>query len=180
MSRIGKKPVIIPEGVEVTIEGGKVKVKGPLGELERVFNKDILIKKEENTISFLPQKKGAQTNALWGTYASLVNGMVEGVSKGFSRKLIIEGIGYRVQLEGRTLVLNLGFSHPVRMGMPEGIDIKVEKNKMEVSGIDKQLVGETAAVIRALKKPEPYKGKGIRYEGEVIRRKAGKKASGSA
>jgi len=180
MSRIGKKPIIIPEGVDVTIEGGKVKVKGPLGELERVFDTSIFIEKVENTVKLTPKRKGVKTNALWGTYASLVNGMVEGVSKGFSKSLIIEGIGYRAQLEGKTLVLNLGFSHQIRMEAPEGINIKVEKNKMAVSGIDKQLVGETAAKIRALKKPEPYKGKGIRYENEIIRRKAGKKTVGAA
>lgn len=179
MSRIGKKPIIIPEGVDVKIEGGKVLVKGPLGELERVFGNVILIEKEGNVVKLTPQKMGVRYNALWGTYASLVNGMIEGVSKGFSKKLVIEGIGYKAQVEGEVLVLNLGFSHPVKMNIPQGVDIKVEKNKMEVSGIDKQLIGEIAATIRAFKKPEPYKGKGIRYEDEVIIRKAGKKAVGS-
>lgn len=178
MSRIGKKPIIIPGGVEVKIEGGKVFVKGPLGELERVFDKVILIKKEDDVIKLTLQKKSVKANALWGTYASLISGMVEGVSRGFSKKLIVEGIGYKAQIEGRVLVLSLGFSHPIKVSIPEGVDIKVDKNKIEVSGIDKQLVGETAATIRASKKPEPYKGKGIRYENEVIRRKAGKKAVG--
>ncbi len=180
MSRIGKKPIIIPAGVDVKVEGNKFSAKGPLGVLERVFDKSISIKKEDNIVVLTPQKKGVETNALWGTYASLVKSMVEGVSKGFSKTLVVEGIGFRAQLEGKTLVMNLGFSHQIKMPAPEGIDIKVEKNKIEVSGIDKQLVGQTAATIRAYKKPEPYKGKGIRYENEIIRRKAGKKAVGSA
>lgn len=180
MSRIGKKPILIPNNVEVDINGGKVKVRGPLGELERVFDDSISIKKDEDVIKLEPTKKGVSVNALWGTYASLISNMVEGVSKGFSKKLVIEGIGYKAQLEGKILVLNLGFSHPIKIPVPEGIEIKAEKNKIEISGTDKQLVGETAATIRALKKPEPYKGKGIRYEDEIIRRKAGKKVVGSA
>lgn len=179
MSRIGRQPIKIPEGVEVKIEGGTVRVKGPKGELVRVFNDLIDIKKEEDFIKLTPFKKNTRVFAMWGTCASHIKNMIEGVVSGFSKNLAVEGIGYKVQVEGKNLVLNLGFSHPVKMSVPEDVDVKVEKNKIQVSGIDKEKVGEMAAKIRALKKPEPYKGKGIRYENEIVRRKAGKKAVGT-
>lgn len=182
MSRIGKKPIMVPDGVEIKIENGKVGVKGPKGELVRFFKPDISVKLEGRTLVLKPVKPDTDKGirALWGTYASHIINMIEGVIKGFSKSLVIEGVGFRAQLDGRDLVLNLGFSHPVRKSIPPGIEIRVEKNKILVSGNDKELVGQTAAEIRALKKPEPYKGKGIRYEDEVVRRKAGKKSVSSA
>ncbi len=180
MSRLGKKPIVIPEGVEVNIENSLVETKGPKGELKRQFKPLIEIERKENTIELKPKVEEGESLALWGTYASHINNMIVGVSEGFKKSLLVEGVGFKVQLNGKTLVMHLGFSHPVEMEMPEGIDIEVEKNKINISGADKELVGETAAKIRAKKKPEPYKGKGIRYENEVVRRKAGKKAVGTA
>ncbi|MCF7835764.1 MAG: 50S ribosomal protein L6 [Candidatus Marinimicrobia bacterium] len=180
MSRLGKKPIEIPEKVEVSVKDNVVTVKGPLGELELIYSDLIDIKIDDKLIQIKPSKTKGGALALWGTYSSLVRNMIEGVTNGFTKKLIVEGIGFRSEVKGDKLVLNLGFSHPVEMDIPEGIEIKAEKNKLEVFGRDKVLVGQTAASIRALKKPEPYKGKGIRYENEVIRRKAGKKAASSA
>ncbi|MDD5033020.1 MAG: 50S ribosomal protein L6 [Candidatus Pacebacteria bacterium] len=180
MSRLGKKPILIPDNVEVRIEKGEVFVKGPLGEIQRKFGNAISMKIEDKSVMLEPVKLNSSTNALWGTYASHVKNMIDGVSKGFSKELIIEGIGYRVQAEGTGLVFNIGFSHPVKMEIPKGISVKLEKNKMLISGIDKEIVGQTAATIRALKKPEPYKGKGIRYIDEVVRRKSGKKTGTTA
>lgn len=177
MSRLGKKPIMIPEKVEVKKEDGLFSVKGPLGETKRSFKNDIGIEIKDGSIFLMPRKKTKETSALWGTYFSHIKNMIEGVTNGFEKKLIIEGIGYRVQLDGAKLLLNLGLSHPVKVDIPEGIKIKVEKNIISVSGIDKEKVGQFSAEIRALKKPEPYKGKGIRYEKEVIRRKSGKKAA---
>ncbi len=177
MSRIGKKPISIPNGVEVKIENGEVFVKGPLGEIKRSFEGDIEIKLKENSVILNPKRNSGALVALWGTYASHIGNMVEGVAKGFEKKLIMEGVGFKVQMEGDKLVLNLGFSHPVKLDIPEGLKVSVEKNIISISGIDKERVGQFAAQVRALKKPEPYKGKGIRYENEVVRRKAGKKAA---
>jgi len=176
MSRLGKKPIEIPENVEVKIEDNVVNIKGPLGEIKREFKDLINIKIENGFIKVSPGKTKGSALALWGTYSSIVRSMIEGVMKGFTKKLIIEGIGFKSEVKGDKLVLNLGFSHPVEMFIPEGVNVKAEKNKIEVSGINKELVGQVSANIRALKKPEPYKGKGIRYDGEIIRRKAGKKA----
>lgn len=177
MSRLGKKPIIIPEKVEVKKEDGLFRVKGPLGETKKFFKNDIKIEIRDGSIFLTPVKKTKETSALWGTYFSHIKNMIEGVINGFEKKLIIEGIGYKAQLDGAKLSLNLGLSHPVKADIPEGIKIKVEKNIISVSGIDKEKVGQFSAEIRALKKPEPYKGKGIRYEKEVIRRKSGKKAA---
>lgn len=179
MSRLGKRPIEIPSGVEVKIDGSKFFVKGSKGELERVFANVIAIEMEGNSIKTSPKNDDSQTLALWGTTASHIMNMMEGVTNGFSKVLLVEGVGFKVQLEGDGLILHLGFSHPIRMTVPKNIKIEVEKNKITVSGVDKELVGQTSAKIRAYKKPEPYKGKGIRYEGEVTRRKAGKKAVGS-
>ncbi len=176
MSRIGKKPISMPEGVTANIAGNVFSVKGPKGELKRVLHLDLGVEIKDKEIVVVLVKKTKKSPALWGLFRSLIANMVEGVAKGFEKKLEFEGIGYRVVLEGDTLVLQLGFSHPVRFKAPAGIQLFVEKNVIRISGIDKELVGETAACIRALKPPEPYKGKGIRYQGEVIRRKAGKKA----
>lgn len=180
MSRIGKKPILIPDGVKVTATGNLVTVKGPKGELRREVHPDIQVVAGEKEIGVLPQRKSRKAGALWGLFRTLIANMVEGVTQGYEKKLEFEGIGFRASLEGNTLVMQLGFSHPVRFEPPQGIAFKIEKNVITVSGIDKELVGRVAAEIRSLKPPEPYKGKGIRYQGEVIRRKAGKKAVASA
>ena len=177
MSRIGKKSVEIPNGTTVSVLNNVVKVKGPLGELTRAFRPIIGIAVEGNQIVFTPKKTGVEVSAMWGTAASHVSNMVDGVNKAFEKKLILEGIGFKSEVKGKKLVFSLGFSHPVEMAIPEGLKVTAEKNLITVSGIDKELVGQFAAEIRDLKKAEPYKGKGMRYEKEVIRRKEGKKAA---
>jgi len=176
MSRIGKKPIKIPEGVEVKIEGDLIVVKGPKGELKNQIRPEIKIEAKDRQIEFKPKIFNKGMPALWGTYRSLIFNMMEGVTKGFEKIMEIEGVGYRAILEGKDLVLNLGYSHPLKIKAPQGIEFKVEKNIITISGIDKQSVGQVAAEIRSQRKPEPYKGKGIKYRGEIIRRKAGKKA----
>lgn len=180
MSRIGKKTIVVPEGVTVTVADYSVTVKGPKGSMTQGVHPDIAVQVEEGLIRISPKKNTKRTPALWGLTRTLVANMVEGVTRGFRRDLEFEGIGFRVNSEGGNLHLQLGFSHPVKFPAPQGIIFSVEKNVIGVSGIDKHLVGETAARVRSLKPPEPYKGKGIRYRGEVIRRKAGKKAVASA
>ena len=179
MSRIGKKPIPIPPGVSVSVKDSLVFVRGPKGELSRTLHPDIGMEIADGYLNIVPKRETKQVPALWGLFRSLVANMVEGVMHGFEKKLEFEGIGFRAVLEGDTLVMQLGFSHPVRVRAPTGIALKVEKNVITVSGINKELVGEIAAAIRNLKPPEPYKGKGIHYWGEVIRRKAGKKAIAS-
>jgi len=183
MSRIGKKSVSIPDGVEVTVappSGGNqiVTVKGPKGELNFSFKDffDFKIKDKEVNIELKP--KYNKFNAIWGTTRSILSNMIEGVTKGFEKKLELQGTGYRVNLQGKKLVMALGYSHPVEFEAPEGIEFQVDKNIITVTGIDKQQVGEVAAVIRSKRKVEPYKGKGLRYVGEYVRRKEGKKAVG--
>ncbi len=178
MSRLGKKPIIIPEGVEVAVEEGVVKVRGPKGELSLKLPPLIKIDSKDRSLSISAQDKSTQASANQGTAVALTKNAIEGVKEGFSKVLKLEGIGFRVSMEGKNLVLNVGFSHPVKFESPEGVAISVEKNIIKISGIDKALVGEAAARIRRIKKPEPYKGKGIRYEDEIVRRKAGKKAVG--
>ncbi|MBI2640232.1 MAG: 50S ribosomal protein L6 [Candidatus Sungbacteria bacterium] len=182
MSRIGKKPIIIPDGASVTKDGSRVVVKGPKGELEWKLHSAIDVAIEDKNILVKPVSltKLKTAAALWGTTRAQIQNMIDGVTRGFEKKLEIEGIGYRALLEGKTLQLSVGFSHPVRIEAPEGIQFKVEKNVITISGTDKILVGETAARVRRVKPPEPYKGKGIRYQGEVVRRKQGKKAVSSA
>lgn len=176
MSRIGKQPIQIPENVDVKIDDGLIVVKGLKGELKQKLHREIIVEiKDKEVLIKLKQTKKIN-NAIWGTFRSLIANMIKGVTDGFEKKLIFEGVGYRANIEGGKLVLNLGHSHPVEVQAPEGIEFKVEKNTIIISGTDKQLVGETAAIIRSKRKPEPYKGKGIRYKDEVIRRKAGKKA----
>lgn len=177
MSRIGKKQIIIPENVNIKIEDGVVSVSGPLGELSRFFKDDIEIIAKDGVVSLKPKKKTKQIYALWGTYASHIQNMIDGVVKGFEKKLMMEGVGFKAKMEGDKLVLSLGFSHPVNVEINDGLKVGVEKNTIIVFGADKEKVGQFSAEIRALKKPEPYKGKGIRYENEIIRRKTGKKAS---
>lgn len=176
MSRIGKQSIKLPAGVSVIADGRTVKVTGPKGTLSRVIRPELSIEVKENELSVRPAVESRRTFAYWGLTRALLAGMVEGVAMGFSKKLSIEGIGYRAALDGASLVLALGFSHPVRVVPPEGIEFHVEKNMIVVSGVSKELVGDTAARIRAFRPPEPYKGKGIRYLGEIVRRKAGKKA----
>lgn len=179
MSKIGKKIIKIPSDVIVNFEDQRVKFKGPKGELEFMLPKEIKAVLEGDELKVAPALNTKKSAALWGTSRAILANMVQGVKNGFEKKLEIEGIGYKAQLSGKNLVLNLGFSHPVNFLTPEGINITVEKNTITVSGISRELVGQVAANIRALKKPEPYKGKGIHYVGEVIRRKAGKKVAGT-
>jgi len=178
MSRIGKQIVIIPAGTEAKLSGINFSVKGPKGSLTRDFPGAVTLHMNGNEITFTPNKEGDRTiNALWGTYASHVKNMVIGVNEGYSKKLILEGVGFKSEVVGNSLNLALGFSHPVKITIPEGITVTAEKNNITVSGIDKELVGSFTAMVRAKKKPEPYKGKGFRYGDEVIRRKQGKKAA---
>ncbi len=175
MSRIGKKIIDIPEKTEVTVVGGKVTVKGPKGTLEKVFGPHVEIKVADGVITLEPKKNAP--DAFWGTYASHVTNMVRGVTEGFTKKLILEGIGYKADVKGTDLVMALGFSHPVKMAIPSSLKVTSDKGIVSVTGMNKEEVGQFTAVIRAWKKPEPYKGKGFRYEDEVIRRKVGKKSA---
>ena len=176
MSRIGKQPIIIPEKTVVEISAdGTVTVRGPLGTLERRFSPAITISVREGFIETQPHKEDRMTKALWGTYASHLRNMVHGVNEPFQKKLVVEGVGYRSETIGKQVKLQLGFSHPVLITVPETLTVVAEKNVITITGSDKEEVGEFAARVRAVKKPEPYKGKGIRYDGEVVRRKQGKK-----
>lgn len=175
MSRIGKKPIVIQEKTEVTVNENIVTVKGPLGQLQMEFNTDIGIKVENGEVILIQNKKTLETKALWGTYGSLIRNMIDGVNKEFEKKLIIQGVGYKLEVRGQKLIFNIGLSHQVEMDIPAGIKVTVEGEKIGVKGINKELVGQFAANIRKMKKPEPYLGKGIRYDGEIIRRKQGKK-----
>ena len=176
MSRVGKKPILIPEGVEIKIERQKIIVKGPKGELSKEIRPEIKVETREGKIFVSPQKETKKTKALWGLTRALLANMIKGVTEGFEKKLEIEGIGFRASVEGEDLVLYVGFTHPIRIKALEGIKFSVEKNIITVSGADLEKVSQIAAKIRKVKPPEPYKGKGIRYVGEVVRRKVGKKA----
>lgn len=171
MSRIGKQPIEIPEGVKVKIEDNFIIVKGPKGGLKRELPKEINVEVKAKQIIVNSKDK-----SLWGLWRTLIANMIEGVKQGFEKKLEIVGVGYRAKVEDNKLILNLGFSHPVEVEIPKGIEAKVEKNIITILGIDKQLVGQIAAYIRTQKKPEPYKGKGIRYLDEEVKIKPGKKA----
>ncbi len=175
MSRIGKKEIVAGNNVEVSFNSGVFTAKGPKGSLERKFTSDIEIKVDGKQVMLTPIRNSNNLMALWGTYASHIKNMIKGVSEGFQKKLILEGVGYKSQVNGTNLVLNLGFSHPVNVEIPKELTVTADKNVVTVSGSDKELVGSFAAKVRSLKKPEPYKGKGFRYEGEIIRRKQGKK-----
>lgn len=175
MSRIGKRPIPIPSKVTVTVEGQTVTVKGPKGELSRQLPGLIALEQEGETLMVKRQNESRPARQLHGLCRTLVANMVEGVSQGFQRRLEIQGVGYRAQVQGRNLVLNVGYSNPVQIEPPTGIQVAVENNtNVIVSGIDKEIVGNIAATIRAVRPPEPYKGKGIRYAGEAVRRKVGK------
>ena len=176
MSRVAKAPVAIPAGVTVTLSGQDIKVKGPVGELSRTVHSFVAISQEENNIitSIACDHKNAWAQA--GTARALINNMIEGVSKGFEKKLVLQGVGYRAKAAGKSLDLSLGFSHPIKHTIPEGITVETpSQTEITLKGADKQVVGQTAADIRAYRKPEPYKGKGIRYSDEVVRRKEAKK-----
>ena len=178
MSRIGNKVIVIPEGVTVELlEGNVVKVKGPNGELESQFNELIDIKMENGEISLSRPNNERFTRQIHGTTRSLFDNMVQGVKEGFSKKLLITGVGYRAAVQGNKLVLTMGYSHPVELEIPQDLTVTVEKNtEITIKGADRYLVGEFSASVRKVRKPEPYKGKGIRYEDEHVRRKAGKTA----
>lgn len=175
MSRIGKRPIDIPNKVTVTIDGQNIIVKGPKGELQRVLPGQVTVEQEGETIRVLRRDESRVARQRHGLSRTLVANMVEGVSQGFQKRLEIQGVGYRAQVQGRNLILNVGYSKPVEIVPPEGIQLAVENNtNVIVSGINKEIVGNTAAKIRGVRPPEVYKGKGIRYAGEMIRRKAGK------
>lgn len=177
MSRIGKKPIVIPKGTEVSVSGGLLKVKGPLGELSRPIRSEVTVSVEDGLAKLSVVKENILTRALWGTFASHLKNMIAGVNKLYEKKLIVEGIGFKAEVKGSELVLSLGFSHQVKVPLVKDVKVSSEKGIITISGIDKEKVGQLAAYIRGLKKPEPYKGKGIRYEGEVIKRKQGKKTA---
>jgi len=178
MSRIGKQIVIVPAGTEVKLSGITFSAKGPKGTLTRDFPGNVTIHINGNEITFTPNKIGNRDiNALWGTYASHVKNMIIGVNEGYSKKLVLEGVGFKSEIAGNALNLSLGFSHPVKVIVPAGLTVTAEKNNITVTGIDKELVGQFTSSVRAMKKPEPYKGKGFHYSDEVIRRKQGKKAA---
>ena len=179
MSRIGKRPITIPAKVQVTVDGTTVSVKGPKGELSRNLPTQVSLTQEGETLLVTRRDDTRTSRQMHGLSRTLVANMIEGVAQGFQRRLEIQGVGYRAQVQGRNLVLNMGYSHQVQIEPPEGIQFAVEGNtNVIVSGYDKEIVGNTAAKIRAVRPPEPYKGKGIRYAGEVVRRKAGKTGKG--
>jgi large subunit ribosomal protein L6 len=175
MSRIGKKEILIPKGVTVKQDGFILTVTGPKGTLTREFRDDISIEVTPESITLNPKRNDKFSKALWGTYASHINNMIIGVETPYEKKLILDGVGFKAELKGQELHFALGFSHPTIVKVPEGLTATVEKNTITFSGIDKELVGSFTASVRALKKPEPYKGKGFRYHDEIIRRKQGKK-----
>lgn len=174
MSRIGKLPVEIPEKVEVKVDGSNVSVKGPKGNLEYTFADLVNIEMKDKSVVVTPKNDSAKSRAMWGTTRTLISNMVHGVSQGFTKSLEFNGVGYKASVSGTTLTLNLGYSHPIEYKLPDGLEAKVTKNVIDISGSDKELVGFAAAKIRSMRKPEPYKGKGVKYIDEVIARKAGK------
>jgi large subunit ribosomal protein L6 len=181
MSRIGKEPIAVPAGVDVSVDGSRVSVTGPRGQLEQSFHPDMRILLEDGTIRVERPTDERDHRSLHGLTRTLIANMVEGVTQGYEKRLEIVGVGYRALLKGTDLELAVGFSHPVSFHAPEGIEFEVPApNRVVIRGIDKQLVGEVAANVRKVRKPEPYKGKGIRYEGEHVRKKAGKAAKGAA
>ncbi len=176
MSRIAKNPIAIPAGVEAKLTGRKLSIKGKKGELSLDISNDISTEIKDGFVILKKKSEDRHTRCMWGTTSSLVKGMLKGVTEGYSKRLVIEGVGFRAALQGNELVLQLGFSHEVRYKVPQGIEVKVPKQtEIEISGIDKQKVGQVAAELYLMKRPEPYKGKGINYEGRRILRKEGKK-----
>ena len=180
MSRVGQSPIPVPSGVEVTLTGNQVRVKGPKGQLERALPEEISIEQVDGDLRVQRARDTREVKALHGLVRSLVANMVQGVTEGYEKRLEIHGVGYRATKQGNDLELAVGFSHPVRKSPPAGIEFEVpQPTRITVRGVDKELVGQVAAEIRSIKKPEPYKAKGIRYEGEYIRRKGGKAAKGA-
>jgi large subunit ribosomal protein L6 len=177
MSRLAKKPIDIIAGTTITISGDTVTVQGSKGTLTRTFRPEISIEQVENTLVLTPHGDNVFVRSLWGTVGSHLRNMMQGVTNGFEKKLILEGVGFKSAVNGNSLDLALGFSHPVKVEIPQGLTVTAEKNLVTVSGIDKELVGQFTAQVRSLKKPEPYKGKGFRYDDEIIRRKQGKKSA---
>lgn len=175
MSRIGKQEIQIPAGVKVALNNGVMTVTGPKGNISKTFRDDIAIVITDATITLNIKRNDKFSKSLWGTYASHIKNMIAGVQTPYVKKLILEGVGYKSEVKGKEFQFALGFSHPVMVPIPEGITATAEKNVITITGVDKELVGSFTAGIRALKKPEPYKGKGMRYDDEVIRRKQGKK-----
>ena len=180
MSRIGKMPVEIPAKVQITVQGNEVSVKGPKGQLKQVLPPDMTISQEDGTLHVIRPSDSRRHRELHGLTRALINNMVNGVSKGYRKHLVIEGVGYRAEMQGKMLVMYLGFSHPIEIQPPENITFSIEERGrfVFVDGIDRQVVGQVAANIRNLRPPEPYKGKGVRYNDETIRRKAGKAGKG--
>lgn len=177
MSRLAKRPISIPNKAEVSVTGEAISVKGPKGVLSKPMHRLISVEVGADGVQVATRGSSLEARALVGTYASHVKNMLQGVTEGYSKKLLIEGVGYKWDVQGKKLNLSLGFSHPVVVDIPEGLAVKADKGALTIEGYDKEAVGQFASNIRAMKKPEPYKGKGIRYEGEVIRRKQGKKAA---
>lgn len=175
MSKLAKKPIKIPEGVQVSIADGQVVIKGLKGEQIVVLHPKVKAEASDGELKVRVSKpEDKRQRALWGTFWSLINNAVKGVTAGFEKKLEVVGVGYKVAVAGPKLTLNVGFSHPVEFEIPKGLEVKAEKNTISITGIDKQMVGQFAAIVRSVRKPEPYKGKGIKYSDEIIRRKAGK------
>ncbi len=177
MSRIAKKPIVLPPKTEASFSAGIITIKGPLGSLSKQIKSNVHVEIANNEITLTPSHNGLQAKAEWGTYASHIRNMIAGVNKPFEKKLIVEGIGYKADIKGKDIVLALGFSHTITLPIPADLKVTSEKNSITISGIDIEKVGQFAAEIRSLKKPEPYLGKGVRYSDEVIRRKQGKKAA---
>jgi len=177
MSRTGKKPIKIPEKTEVKVSGNVLSVKGPLGELKKTFDPNISVSVNGGEIVIKPVKEETSSSVAWGTTVSHVKNMLAGVNKAYEKKLIIEGIGFKADVKGKEITFGLGFSHTIKLTIPEGLKVVSDKTGLTVTGINKEVVGEFTAKVRSLKKPEPYKGKGIRYDTEVIRRKEGKKTA---
>ncbi len=177
MSRIGKQPITLPAGTDMTVSDGVISVKGKGGELRKSLHNDVTVEVQGENIVVKPANESRAAQALWGTFSSHIRNMISGVNTPFEKNLIVEGIGFKVNLNGSTLVLEVGFSHPVEVAVPEGLEVSVEKNEISIKGANKETVGQFAADVRSVKKPEPYKGKGIRYVDEVVRRKEGKRAA---
>ena len=174
MSRIGRMPIVVPEKVNVSFNGNNVSVVGPKGTLNYSFNNSVVFTREENVVNVSPKNDDSFSRSMWGTARTLLSNMVTGVNQGFTRVLEFNGVGYKAAVSGNTMTLNLGYSHPIEYVLPEGITAKVNKNQIELTGADKELLGFVAAKIRSFRPPEPYKGKGVKYLEEVIIRKAGK------
>lgn len=174
MSHIGRQPIEIPDGVEVSLKSEEISVKGPKGSLSQNLSPLVKVEQKEKELIVSPADE-KQNTPMWGTTRALINNMIIGVSKGFEKHLEIHGVGYKAQVQGKSIELNVGYSHPIKLDIPEGLEVKVEKNNITISGINKETIGALASSIRATRKPEPYKGKGIRYKDEYVRRKEGKR-----